>query len=81
MEAHRWEDTSYHGSPIWECDFCGCSKSDVLHGKVSAHCPKASEKLQAEYEAVQIAERNEYERMKRERERWVYLHGKFGGGK
>ncbi len=71
---HRWSDVSYHGSPIYVCDFCGGEERRVR----DSPCPKAAEKLAAERAATEQKEKWEYQRMLRERERFEELHRKYG---
>ncbi len=72
--SHRWDDVSYHGSPIWQCDFCNIYKSTSS----SDYCPKAVEFRKREAKEAENKERWEYERMKAERERFAYLEAKYG---
>jgi hypothetical protein len=71
---HEWEDNSYHGSPIWECRFCGLSRYENS-GKP---CLKAEEVLKKEADKKEAEEKWEYETMKKTLERFIYLKNKFG---
>jgi len=72
--SHRWLDTSYHGSPSYECDFCG-----VYEYKKEAKepCPKAEECLKKEARKKEIDDYWEYCKMRREKEKFDQLHAKF----
>ncbi len=72
---HDFDDVSYHGSPIWQCLYCGVYKNDK--GRTD-YCPKAEEVLKRKAKEKESAERYEYERLKKERERFAYLEAKFG---
>lgn len=76
---HSWEDVSYHGSPLYECRYCGVMQYKVRDDPDLAYCPRAAECLAREAAAAERAERSEYERMRAERERWEYLRKKYEG--
>ncbi len=73
--SHSFEDVSYHGSPSYHCEFCDCWKQSV---EASLPCPKADEILSRREKEKEIQEKYEYQRMLAERERFEYLHAKYG---
>jgi len=73
MPTHDWEDVSYHGSPDYECRFCGVAQWK----KPAPYCPKAGVVLKVEAEERERKERDEYFRMKAERERFEQLRKKY----
>lgn len=73
--GHRWEDVSYHGSAILVCEFCGCH---IRSAEAELECPKREEFLKKEEEVKEIKERNEYNVLKTQKDRWDYLNNKYG---
>lgn len=76
---HDYQDESRHGSPFWVCKWCDRLKDDIKRSGDPDFCPKAEEGLAREAQRQESAERAEYQRMKAERQRWAYLHSKYGG--
>lgn len=85
-DTHSWIDVSYHGSPWYKCEYCGVDKDDVYGAgpdprrEVSASptCSKRKEVLKIrEIERVRL-EKLEYEKLLKERQRFEYLHAKYG---
>lgn len=72
--SHRWLDVSYHGSPDYECDFCGIRKRSK---EADLPCPKAEEKLKEEARQKEIDDYWEYCRMRKEREKFDKLNARF----
>lgn len=74
-DSHIWEDVSHHGSPDYQCKCC-----DVMHYQHGAkyQCPKRVEYDRKQAEKKEQEERYEYARMVAARERWDYLHAKYG---
>jgi hypothetical protein len=75
MMNHEYEDVSYHGSPTWECRFCGVHKQ---YGKDMGSCSKAEKILAKEAAKKEQEEFYEYKRLKAAEERYEYLKEKFG---
>lgn len=74
-DSHRWEDISHHGSPYYQCAFCDSHDHEAA---ASLPCVKVEECLRKEAQKLEEEERYEYLRLKAARERWDYLHAKFG---
>lgn len=79
--THRWEDVSYHGSPIYECEiykceFCGCRKRSP---EAALPCPEAAEKLRQEQEKLEQQEKWEWKQLEEKIARFFYLARKYGG--
>lgn len=70
---HKWIDVSYHGSPIWQCDYCDCYRREAQD-----HCPKAKECIEKERKEQERKEWYEYCDIMKKKERFEYLHSKFG---
>ena len=73
--SHRWEDTSYHGSPIYECEFCGVGD---WKEKASLPCPEAEKCLAEEAAKKEQEDRWEYESMLSRHRRERELYAKYG---
>lgn len=71
---HEWEDVSYHGSALYQCEFCGIYK----YQSKDDNCPKAKICLKQKAEKEEREERWEYERMLKKIERFKFLHNKYG---
>lgn len=73
-QSHARKDVSHHGSTLYMCDFC-----DAFETKDEAQepCPARDRVLAARAAEAELDERLEYERMKKERERWAYLSAKY----
>lgn len=65
-------DESHHGSLFWVCRFC-----DTPKYRAEPDCPKAEECLGRESHRKEMAERYEYENLKRQHDRWEYLRDKY----
>lgn len=72
--SHKWEDMSYHGSPDYQCMYCGCWEWDK---QADMYCSKADECLEKERIQKHDAEFWEYKQLKTQHDRWEYLKQKF----
>lgn len=77
VHGHRFDDVSYHGSPVWICNFCHVNKRDTAPDEP---CPKALDFLAREARDRELAEQAEYARLKAARDRFEYLEKKYGNG-
>jgi hypothetical protein len=75
-ESHEWEDQSYHGSPLYYCEFCNVYMRD--YARSSLPCPERERVLAQRAARLEAEERSEYQRILAERERFNYLHSKYG---
>jgi hypothetical protein len=74
---HQYIDESYHaGSSDWYCRFCRRSIADI-NKNGPEECTMAQAILEKEKFKRDIAERNEYLRLKAERERFEELRRKY----
>jgi hypothetical protein len=75
-ESHSWEDESYHGSPLYYCEYCRIFEGDSVKAKLP--CPNRDSILKSRQVAKELAERTEYQALLRQRQRFEELHKKYG---
>lgn len=74
-ESHQWDDESYHGSPLYYCQFCRCFEG---YPEAQKPCPDRDRILAQRAAQQEADERGEYRRMVEARQRFEYLHAKYG---
>ncbi len=73
--SHSLEDVSYHGSAIYRCEYCDKGLYDK---EIVDECPKAADAKAWRLKDVECREKNEYQRMLAEKQRFEYLKEKYG---
>lgn len=68
MSNHAWEDMARHGSPEWECHYCGVSKTKDNREEF---CQKHADYLEAKRIDLEEKEKQEHAHI-------VYLLRKYG---
>jgi hypothetical protein len=72
---HTWDDVSYHGSPDYECTWCGAQKWRKSHTDV---CPKCVPHILRVIAERELKERGELRRFLEEDRRKQHLLDKYG---
>lgn len=74
---HIWSDISCHGSPRYACDVCHIDRDEALT-RETCGCLRFVVHQLSRLQEVERAERREYAELKAQRDRWTYLHAKYG---
>lgn len=79
--SHIWKDVSRHGTPDHECVACGAEQQGwwTTNSNEYSPCPKREEYLLEQRIRQERNERAEYQQLREQLDRFLYLHSKYGG--